>query len=96
MQRVRTSEGLAPTAGCAEADDIGTKALVPYTADYFFYKATGYEQDGLSKGVRNRFAGPGGFASSRSADSSDGTTAWCGVGGAARGEVEGWDLYGEV
>jgi Protein of unknown function (DUF3455) len=43
MQRVYTSGGLAPTAGCAEADDIGTKALVPYTADYFFYKATGHE-----------------------------------------------------
>jgi hypothetical protein len=43
MQRVHTSGGLAPTTGCAEADDIGMKALVPYTADYFFYKATGHE-----------------------------------------------------
>jgi hypothetical protein len=32
-----------PTTGCAEADDIGTKALIPYTADYILYKATGRE-----------------------------------------------------
>jgi hypothetical protein len=43
LQRVHTSGGRAPTAGCAEADDIGTKALVPYTAAYFFYRATGDE-----------------------------------------------------
>jgi uncharacterized protein DUF3455 len=43
LQRVHTSGGRSPTAGCAEADDIGMKALVPYTADYLFYRATGDE-----------------------------------------------------
>jgi len=38
IQRVYTSGGIAPT-GCAQATDVGTRALVPYTADYFFYKA---------------------------------------------------------
>jgi Protein of unknown function (DUF3455) len=43
MQRVHTSGGLAPTTGCTQAPDVGKRALVPYTADYFFYKATGDE-----------------------------------------------------
>jgi Protein of unknown function (DUF3455) len=43
MQRVYTAGGLAPTTGCAHTRDIGQKALVPYIADYFFYKATGRE-----------------------------------------------------
>ena len=39
IQRVNTTEGIAPAAdGCARAADIGRKALVPYTADYVFYK----------------------------------------------------------
>ena len=36
IQRINTSGGLKPTGTCAE----GAKALVPYTADYYFYKAT--------------------------------------------------------
>jgi hypothetical protein len=28
-----------PSTGCSESSDVGKKALVPYTADYFFYKA---------------------------------------------------------
>jgi hypothetical protein len=39
IQRLNTSGGIAPSTGCAESADIGKKAFVPYTADYFFYKA---------------------------------------------------------
>jgi hypothetical protein len=35
IQRVKTTGGLKPTGACPE----GAKALVPYTADYYFYKA---------------------------------------------------------
>ncbi len=38
IQRLNTSGGIAPTA-CTQSADVGKKALVPYTADYFFYKA---------------------------------------------------------
>jgi hypothetical protein len=38
IQRVNTVEGKAPTTGCATPADIGKRALVPYEADYFFYK----------------------------------------------------------
>src|SRR4030095_12322712 len=39
VQRVNTSGGIAPAAdGCARAADIGRRALVPYTADYVFYR----------------------------------------------------------
>ena len=37
VQRVNTSGGNAPATGCAQASDIGKKAFVPYTADYFFF-----------------------------------------------------------
>jgi hypothetical protein len=40
IQRVHTSGGRAPTTGCTEATNVGNKALVPYTTDYVFYKAT--------------------------------------------------------
>jgi len=40
LQRLNTSAGEAPLAGCSQADNVGATALVPYTADYFFYKAT--------------------------------------------------------
>ena len=39
IQRLDTSGGSAPPTGCAQMSDVGNKALVPYTADYFFYKA---------------------------------------------------------
>ena len=40
IQRLNTSGGIAPSDGCTESPDVGKKALVPYTADYFFfYKA---------------------------------------------------------
>ena len=38
IQRVNTVEGKAPTTGCAVVNDIGKRALVPYEADYYFYK----------------------------------------------------------
>src|SRR5437870_1110736 len=43
IQRVYTSGGKEPTTGCAQAPDVGQQALVPYTADYVFYKVTGRE-----------------------------------------------------
>lgn len=41
VQRLNTAGGVAPASGCAAQSDIGKKALVPYTTDYFFYKAVG-------------------------------------------------------
>ena len=41
IQRIRTSGGVAPTTGCDDqAPNVGAKALVPYEADYLFYKRT--------------------------------------------------------
>lgn len=40
IQRVNTSGGLAPASGCTDASHIGTQALVPYTTDYVFYRAS--------------------------------------------------------
>jgi hypothetical protein len=41
IQRLDTSGGVAPEAStCATAADSGKKALVPYSANYFFYKAS--------------------------------------------------------
>jgi hypothetical protein len=39
IQRLNTSGGVAPSTGCAQASDVGTVTLVPYTTDYFFYRA---------------------------------------------------------
>ena len=39
VQRLSTTGGLAPSTGCSSLTDVGNKAFVPYTADYFFYKA---------------------------------------------------------
>jgi hypothetical protein len=41
IQRVNTVDGMAPGTGCATAADIKKRALVPYEADYFFYKEEG-------------------------------------------------------
>lgn len=38
LHRVNTVGGKAPATGCAEEADIGKKELVPYEADYFFYR----------------------------------------------------------
>jgi len=37
IQRVNTVGGLAPSDGCSQLSDVGKKAFVPYTADYFFF-----------------------------------------------------------
>jgi len=38
IQRVNTVGGVAPAAGCAQATDVGKKVLVPYQAEYVFYR----------------------------------------------------------
>ena len=46
IQRLNTVGGVAPFEGCALLSDVGKKAFVPYTADYFFYKkAPGSDAD---------------------------------------------------
>jgi hypothetical protein len=45
IQRVNTSGGIAPATGCAGAADVGKKVLVPYKADYFFYKYREHDWD---------------------------------------------------
>jgi hypothetical protein len=37
VQRLNTIGGAAPSTGCELPTDLGRKAFVPYTADYFFY-----------------------------------------------------------
>jgi hypothetical protein len=44
IQRINTVGGLAPAYGCAAATDVGSKAFVPYTADYLFYSLKTREQ----------------------------------------------------
>jgi hypothetical protein len=39
VQRLNTRGGSAPAAGCVAQADVGKQALVPYTADYFFFRA---------------------------------------------------------
>jgi hypothetical protein len=39
VQRLNTNGGSAPAAGCVVPGDVGKQALVPYTADYFFFRA---------------------------------------------------------
>jgi hypothetical protein len=39
LQRVNTSGGVMPSTGCTQSTEVGSTAFVPYTADYFFYKA---------------------------------------------------------
>lgn len=40
IQRLNTKGGSAPVDGCFNSTDVGKQTLVPYTADYFFYKAS--------------------------------------------------------
>ena len=44
VQRINTIGGLAPATGCGGATDVGTRAFVPYTADYLFYTVNTPEQ----------------------------------------------------
>jgi hypothetical protein len=39
IQRLNTSGGVAPSTGCSGATNVGSTALVSYSADYFFYQA---------------------------------------------------------
>lgn len=39
IQRLNTQGGSAPSAGCSVATDVGKQTLVPYTADYYFFRA---------------------------------------------------------
>ncbi|HEV2730693.1 MAG TPA: DUF3455 domain-containing protein, partial [Terriglobales bacterium] len=38
IQRLHTKGGSAPATGCAVPGDVGKQALVPYTADYYFFR----------------------------------------------------------
>jgi hypothetical protein len=38
VQRLNTHGGEAPSVGCSSLTDVGKKAFVPYTADYFVYR----------------------------------------------------------
>lgn len=38
VQRLNTSGGSAPATGCSAAGDVGKVTLVPYTADYYFFR----------------------------------------------------------
>jgi hypothetical protein len=40
IQRLNTSGGVQPSTGCSQST-VGSTVLVPYTTDYFFYKAGG-------------------------------------------------------
>jgi hypothetical protein len=40
IQRLNTEGGLPPATGCSQANETGATALVPYTTDYFFYRAS--------------------------------------------------------
>jgi hypothetical protein len=44
IQRVNTTGGLAPTSGCDQST-LGAARNVPYTADYYFYKAHGNDHE---------------------------------------------------
>ena len=39
IQRLNTNGGSAPATGCFVPGDVGHQALVPYSADYFFFRA---------------------------------------------------------
>jgi hypothetical protein len=39
IQRLNTQGGVAPATGCTTAAQLGAIALVPYSTDYFFYRA---------------------------------------------------------
>ena len=41
IHRLNTVGGIAPSTGCAVAADTGKRALVPYEADYYFYREGG-------------------------------------------------------
>ena len=47
IHRVNTTGGVKPATGCSAAENVGDAAIVPYTADYYFYRdATDDEDEG--------------------------------------------------
>jgi hypothetical protein len=38
IQRLNTKGGSAPAEGCSVSSDVGKQALVPYSADYYFFR----------------------------------------------------------
>ena len=40
IQRLNTQGGSAPATGCSVATDVGKQTLVPYSADYYFFRRT--------------------------------------------------------
>jgi len=38
IQRLNTKGGTAPADGCTTVTDVGKQKLVPYTADYYFFR----------------------------------------------------------
>ena len=38
IQRLNTNGGSAPASGCSALTDVGKQRLVPYTADYYFFR----------------------------------------------------------
>jgi hypothetical protein len=45
IQRVNTVGGVAPSTGCAQSTNVGSRAFVPYRADYFFYEDADRRED---------------------------------------------------
>jgi hypothetical protein len=39
IQRLNTQGGSAPATGCSTFSDVGKQALVPYSADYYFFRS---------------------------------------------------------
>ena len=39
IQRLNTQGGSAPPSGCSDGNDVGKQTLVPYSADYYFFRA---------------------------------------------------------
>lgn len=44
IQRLNTTGGVAPSTGCSSSADVDNQAFMPYTADYFFFKASGSDR----------------------------------------------------
>jgi len=39
VQRLNPKGGSAPADGCLVPSDVGKQALVPYSADYYFFRS---------------------------------------------------------
>ena len=54
--------GIAPSTGCTLSTDVAKKALVPYTADYFFYEAADAVHEGNRIAREKSWVKPRGFS----------------------------------